>query len=237
MIIRCIALDDEPLALKQLGSFIEKTPYLELLASCNSAFKAMEVLNDQQVDLIFADIQMPDLNGLDFSKTLDKNIKVVFTTAYAEYALEGFKVDALDYLLKPYGYEEFLKSANKAKAFFDLKEKSETTVEQKNDFLFVKSEYKLVKIKLSDIRYIEGLKDYVKIYTQEPKPILSLLTMKSLEEKLPTNTFMRVHRSYIVNLNSITTIERGNILFGDLRIAVSEKYKEGFDAFVRGRFV
>jgi DNA-binding LytR/AlgR family response regulator len=230
-------MDDEPLALKQLSTFIEKTPFLELTASCNSAFNAMEVLNDHQVDLIFADIQMPDLNGLEFSITLDKSIKVIFTTAYAEYALEGFKVDALDYLLKPYGYEEFLKSANKAKAFFDLKEKAETTIEQKDDFLFVKSEYKLVKIKLSDIRYIEGLKDYVKIYVQEVKPILSLLTMKSLEEKLPTEQFMRVHRSFIVNLNSITTIERGNIIFGDLRISVSVKYKEGFDEFIKSRFI
>jgi DNA-binding LytR/AlgR family response regulator len=237
MIIRCIALDDEPLALMQLSSFIEKTPGLELTASCNSAFKAIEIVNDQEVDLIFADIQMPDLNGIDFSRALDKRIKVIFTTAYAEYALEGFKVDALDYLLKPFGYEQFLVSANKAKAFFDMKEKAETIVEQKHDFLFVKSEYKLVKIKLSDIRYIEGLKDYVKIYTQEPKPILSLLTMKLLEEKLPADSFMRVHRSYIVNLNNMTIIERGNIVFGDLRISVSDKYKEPFERFIRKKFV
>lgn len=236
MIISCITLDDEPLALRQISEYVTKTPFLELKASCISAFKALEFLEKEQVDLIFADIQMPDLNGLDFSKSLDNNIKVIFTTAYKDYALEGYKVNALDYLLKPFGYDDFLVAAQKAKTFFEMKEKASTSVEQKDNFLFVKSEYKIIKINLSDIRYIEGLKDYVKIYTQESKPILSLLTMKSLEERLPEG-FMRVHRSFIVNLNNITTIERGNIIFGDLRISVSEQYKEKFNEFVKRNFV
>lgn len=237
MKIRCIAIDDEPLALKQIKGYVEKTPFLELIASCKSAFEAMEVLANDTVDLLFVDIQMPDLTGMDFVKTLNKDVKVIFTTAYEQYALEGFKVDAVDYILKPFGYDEFLKSANKAKEFFDLKEKADVTVESRDDYLFVKSEYKIRKIDLDDILYIEGLREYVKIHQKEEKPILSLISMKSLEEKLPGDKFMRVHRSFIVNLEKIKTVERSRIVFGDVYIPVSDQYKEKFQDFLNKNFI
>ena len=237
MIIKCITIDDEPLALKQITGFVEKTPYLELVASCKSAFEAMDVLAKQEVDLMFVDIQMPDLTGIDFVKSLNKEQKIIFTTAYQEYALEGFKVDALDYILKPFGYDEFLKSANKAKSYFELLEKVTVNIDTKDDYLFVKSEYKIKRINLADIEYIEGLREYVKIVLKDEKPVMSLMSLKSLEEKLPADRFLRVHRSFIVNLNKIETIERSRIVFGKTYIPVSEQYKEQFQKFLGKRFL
>ncbi|MBI9053502.1 MAG: response regulator transcription factor [Bacteroidales bacterium] len=237
MIIRCITIDDEPLALKQVSSFVEKTPFLELVASCKSAFEAMEVLSKEKVDLMFVDIQMPDLTGIDFVKSLNKEQKIIFTTAYQEYALEGFKVDALDYILKPFGYDEFLKSANKAKTHFELIQNSGSKGESKDDYLFVKSEYKIRRIDLNEILYIEGLREYVKIVLKEEKQVLSLMSLKSLEEKLPSERFMRVHRSFIVNLNEVQTIERSRIIFDKTYIPVSEQYKEKFQEFLGKRFI
>lgn len=237
MQIRCLAIDDEPLALQQLSGYITKTPIFELIASCKSAFEAMEIMDANEVDLLFVDIQMPDLTGMDFVKSLKKDVKVIFTTAYEEYALEGFKVDALDYILKPFGYEEFLKAANKANDYFSLKEKATISVDSKNDYLFVKSEYKIRKINLDNILYIEGLREYVKIHQTEGKPILSLLSMKSLLAKLPEERFMRVHRSFIVNLDKINTIERSRIVFGDVYIPISDQYKEQFQKFLNRNFI
>lgn len=235
--IKCITIDDEPLALKQISAFVDKTPFLELIGSCKSAFEAMDVISKNEVDLMFVDIQMPDLTGIDFVKSLDKGQKVIFTTAYEEFALEGFKVDALDYILKPFGYDEFLKAANKARAHFELIEKATIKVESKDDYLFVKSEYKIQRINLNDILYIEGLREYVKIVLKQDKPVLSLMSLKSLEEKLPSNRFMRVHRSFIVNLNEIKTVERSRIIFDKTYIPVSEQYKEKFQDFLSKRFI
>jgi len=237
MKIKCIAIDDEPLALQQITGYIRKTPFLELVASCKSAFEALEVMTNEPVDLLFVDIQMPDLTGMDFVKTLNKDVKVIFTTAYEQYALEGFKVDAIDYILKPMGYDDFLKSARKAQDYFLLKEKANVTVESRDDFLFVKSEYKIRKISLADILYIEGLREYVKIHQKDEKPILSLISMKALEEKLPQDQFMRVHRSFIVNLDKIKTVERSRIVFGDVYIPVSEQYKDKFQEFLNRNFI
>ena len=237
MIIKCIAIDDEPLALKQVSSFIEKTPFLELVASCKSAFEAMEVITKQEVDLMFVDIQMPDLTGIDFVKSLNREQRIIFTTAYQEYALEGFKVNALDYILKPFGYDEFLKAANKALSHFDLLKKARVQEDSKDDYLFVKSEYKIKRINLNDIQYIEGLREYVKIVLKDEKPVMSLMSLKSLEEKLPQNRFMRVHRSFIVNLDEIQTIERSRIIFGKTYIPVSEQYKNQFQEFLGKRFL
>ena len=237
MKIKCICIDDEPLALKQISGFVEKTPFLELVASCKSAFEAMEVISEKEIDLMFVDIQMPDLTGIDFVKSLNKEQKIIFTTAYQEYALEGFKVDALDYILKPFGYDEFLKSANKAKTHFELLNKSKLQVESKDDYLFVKSEYKIRRIDLNEILYIEGLREYVKIVLKEEKPVLSLMSLKSLEEKLSKNRFMRVHRSFIVNLNEVQTIERSRIIFDKTYIPVSEQYKEKFQEFLSNKFI
>lgn len=237
MKIKCIAIDDEPLALKQIASYISKTPFLELIDSCKSAFEAMELIANNDVQLLFVDIQMPDLTGMDFVKALNPEHKVIFTTAYQEYAIEGFKVNAIDYLLKPFGYDEFLKSANKAKAYFDLLGKTTVDVESKDDYLFVKSEYKIRRINLTDILYIEGLREYVKIVLKEEKPVLSLMSLKSLEESLPNNRFMRVHRSFIVNLDEVQTIERSRIIFDKTYIPVSEQYKEKFQEFLNKKFI
>lgn len=231
MKINCIAIDDEPLALQQLSSYINKTPFLTLQAACKSAFEAMQVISDKKVDLMFVDIQMPDLTGIDFVKLCSDKQKFIFTTAYEQFALDGFKVDALDYLLKPFGYDEFLKSANKAKVYFELiNSVSNHNIE--DEYLFVKSEYKVLKVKLSDIIYIEGLKEYVKIVVINGKPILSLLTMKHLEKKLSMNHFMRVHRSFIVNIDHVNTIERGQIVFDKVYIPISEQYKKDFQKFL-----
>ncbi|MDR3705210.1 MAG: LytTR family DNA-binding domain-containing protein [Paludibacteraceae bacterium] len=235
--INCLIIDDEPLALDLLESYVLKTPFLELKGRCNSAIEAIETINSESVDLLFIDIQMPDLSGLEFSRTLSSNIKVIFTTAFSEYALDGYKVNALDYLLKPFNYEEFLKASLKAKEWFELTANKQTaTNDIDKDFIFVKSEYKQLKIKLDDIQYIEGLKDYVKIWIlNQPQPILSLMSLKHLEEGLPSNKFMRVHRSFIVALNKIQAVERGQILINKERITVADQYKEAFSLFIAGK--
>jgi DNA-binding LytR/AlgR family response regulator len=236
--IRCIAIDDEPLALKQIGAYIEKTPFLKLVASCDSAFRALEVLEKEPADLLFVDIHMPDLSGMDFVKSLDLPIQVVFTTAHSHYAVEGFRVDALDYLLKPIDYKSFLKAANKARTWFELHAQQPVRVSRKENFLFIKSAYKLVRVRIDDIKYIEGKGEYVRIHLANDKPQMSLLSMKSVEDQLPPDQFMRVHRSFIVNLNMITTIERNRIVFdGTVYIPVSEQYKARFQEFVARNFM
>jgi two-component system, LytTR family, response regulator LytT len=238
MTIHCIAIDDEPLALRQMVDFIRKTPFLSLEGECTNAFDATSILHKQKVDLMFVDINMPGLNGMDFVKSLDQRPEVIFTTAYSEFAIEGFRVDALDYLLKPIGYNDFLKAANKALNYFETQRKAEKLPQEGSDFLFVKSEYRLVRIRLTDIRYIESMREYVRIHLLSSKPVMSLMSMKLLEEKLPTLYFMRVHRSFIVNLRQITTIERGRIIFDkDTYIPVGEQYKEQFQKFVDGHFL
>ena len=199
--IRCIAIDDEPLALRQIVSYIEKTPFLVLENQFESALQAISYLEENEVDLMFVDINMPDLSGMDFVKSLNNPPKVIFTTAYSEYAIEGFKVDAIDYLLKPIGYSDFLKAAVKAKDRIDPKVEVNTEIQSNDKFLFIKSEYKILRIKLSDIKYIEGMREYLRIHLQSEKPIMTLMSMKKMEEFLSSDHFMRVHRSYIVNLD------------------------------------
>lgn len=239
--IRCIAIDDEPLALRQVISFIEKLSFLELVGQCSNAFQALDIIEQQAVDLMFVDINMPDLNGLDFVKSLDKKPLLVFTTAYGQYAIDGFKVNAIDYLLKPFSFAEFSTAANKAKAQFELLNQPaarSANVESDDQYLFIKSEYKLVRINLDDILYIEGMKEYVRIHLGSQKPIMSLLTMKAVEAKLPASSFMRVHRSYIVNLKQVKVVERFRIVFDDkTRIPVSDNYKEKFQQFLDANFL
>ena len=238
MKVKCIAIDDEPLALKQVASYIQQIPFLELAGECSSAFEALEILESEQIDLMFVDINMPDLNGLEFVKSLTTKPLLIFTTAYSEYALEGFKVDALDYLLKPFSFAEFSKSASKARTQFKLLKNEPEKLESNDDYLFIKSEYKLVRINLNDVLYIEGMKEYVRIHLSGQKPVMTLLSMKSLEEKLPDDNFMRVHRSYIVNLKKVTVVERFRIVFNDkVRIPVSENYKEKFQNFLDKNFM
>ncbi|WP_419870236.1 LytR/AlgR family response regulator transcription factor [Chryseobacterium sp. CT-SW4] len=240
--INCLIADDEPLALNLIESYIQKTPFLELKAKCSSAIHAMQVLEEtKDIDLFFLDIQMPDLSGLEFSKMLPSDSKVIFTTAFEQYAIDGYKVNALDYLLKPFDYSEFLAAANKAKSWFEGQPSpvSGSAQEQKkSDFIFVKSEYRQIKINFSEILYIEGLKDYVKIYTtQSPKPILTLMSLKKLEEELPSSQFMRVHRSYIISLEKIEAIERNHIVIGEQQISIAPQYKESLQHYIDGKSI
>lgn len=237
--ISCIAIDDEPLALRQMVNYIEKTPFLKLAESFQNALPAITFLQENKVDLMFVDINMPDLNGMDFVKSLSDAPKVIFTTAYSEYAIEGFRVDAVDYLLKPIGYADFLKSAEKARLrITPPPPKQNDVIEANQKFLFIKSEYKIVRIKLADIKYIEGMREYVRIHLENDKPIMALLSMKKMEEFLTSQKFMRVHRSYIVNLNKITTIERNRIIFDKtVYIAVSDQYKAKFQHYLDDNFI
>lgn len=237
--ISCIAIDDEPLALGLIVSYINKTPFLELCGQFDNPIDAMEFIEDQPIQLLFLDIKMPDLTGVEFARTLNKESKVIFTTAYDKYAIEGFQLHALDYLLKPISYEVFLNSAKHAKQHFDLlKPSSNKSGDIDENYLFIKADYQIQRIDYNDIIYFEELKDYVKLYTvASSKPIVFHASLKSIEEKLPSNKFMRVHRSFIVSLNKIKTIERDRILFGNERIPISKQYKEAFDEFIRKKFL
>ena len=236
--ITTIAIDDEPLALHLVAGYIEKTPGLKLIGKFDNPIDAAEFLTDTSVDLIFVDIQMPDLSGIEFTRLMEKGPKVIFTTAFEKYALEGYKLEIVDYLLKPFSYEEFLVAVHKVQKLLSLEQKVPAKVDVNNEFLFLKSDYKIKRINFNDILYIEGLKDYVKVYTQNtPKPVLSLTSLKLLESKLPDNRFMRVHRSFIVNLEKIDTIERSRIVFGKEYIPVSDQYKDRFQEYLDKNFL
>lgn len=231
--LTCFAVDDEPMALKLLESYIEKTPFLELKKSFSNAIEALERFNENPVDLLFLDIQMPDLSGMELSKIIKDKAKVIFTTAFDQYALEGFRVDAVDYLLKPFDYAEFLNAAQKAHKRIAPPKPTPQAKESRNESLFVKSGYKQLKIELDNILYIEGLKDYVKIWIKDnPSAILTLMTLKSLEKELPAGKFMRVNRSFIVALPHIEEVERNLITINNTQITVSEQHKAKFQEFV-----
>lgn len=238
MIINVIAVDDEPLALGLVAGYIEKTPGLKLAGKFDNPLEAADFVSKNAVDLIFLDIQMPDLSGIEFTRAMEKGPKVIFTTAYEKYALEGYRLDIIDYLMKPFSYEEFLIAVNKARKLISLEQQASVNVEANNQFLFLKSDYKIRRINFNDILYIEGLKDYVKVYIQNnPKPVLSLTSLKLLETKLPPDKFMRVHRSFIVNLEKIDTIERSRIVFGKEYIPVGDQYKDKFQDFLDKNFL
>lgn len=230
--IRCIAIDDEPLALHKIGAYLDKTPYLENVALFESAFEALEFIQNNPIDLMFVDINMPDLSGMDFVKSLQNPPKVIFTTAYSEYAIDGFKVDAIDYLLKPIGYSDFLRAVEKAKDRMTHSEEKADTVKADDTFLFIKSEYKILRIDLAEIKYIESMREYVRIHIENQPPVMTLMSMKKLEEYLPNRNFMRVHRSYIVNLEKVTAIERNNIVFDKVHIPVREQYHAQFREYL-----
>lgn len=235
MTLTCAIIDDEPLAISLLESYVNKTPFLQLVGKFNSALNALSELSSQPVDLLFLDIQMPELNGLEFSRILKTDTRIIFTTAFEQYALDSYKVNALDYLLKPISYPDFLKAANKALQWYELV-KGNKGNENNTESIFIKTEYKLVQVELRKILYIEGLKDYVKIFIEdEPHPILSLMSIKSLEELLPSNRFIRVHRSFIVQPEKIKVIERNRIVFGKEYIPISDNYKQKFMEFLSQR--
>ena len=244
MILRCALVDDEPLALSLLESYVRKTDSLELCGSYSSAIQAMKSLPEHPVDLLFLDIQMPELNGLEFSRMVSDNTRIIFTTAFEQYAIDGYRVNALDYLLKPISYNDFIEAVNKALQWFELRKKAETpdrvqtSLPTDSNHIYVKSDYKIVQIELDKILYIEGLKDYIKIYTEDnPRPILSLTSMKTMEEKLPSNRFIRVHRSYIVQKQKIKIIDKGRIVFGKEYIPVSDSYKQELQNYVNEHII
>lgn len=234
--ISCIIVDDEPLALDLIESYVLETPFLELAGRCSTAFEAIKLMSEVPVNLLFLDIQMPGMNGVALSRAIDKDQRVIFTTAFEKYALDGFKVEALDFLLKPFDYEEFFRAANRAKVWFDLVQKSDRPAPAA-EYIFIRSDYKQVKLPLNNILYIEGVKDYVKIWLDNnEEPIMSQMSLKSFERDiLPTDTFMRVHRSYIVALDKIQYVERGQLIINDFRITVGEPYKEQFQAYLAGK--
>ena len=237
--IRCLAIDDEPLALQQLVTYIEKIPFLELAAQCQSALEARKYLEQETVDAIFCDINMPDLNGMDFVKSLQYPPMVVFTTAYSKYAVEGFKVNAVDYLLKPFGLQDFQRAANRIKERMEPSANGQQpTANSQDGTLFVKTEYRIVKITIADIRYIEGMSEYLKIYIEgESKPIITLLSMKKITEHLP-DTFMRIHRSYIVNLTKIQEVNKNRIIMdADTYLPIGDLYKEAFQRYLDTKFL
>lgn len=232
--INCLVVDDEPMALSLMEDFVAKIPFLELKGKCSNGFEVLKKLHTEKIDLLFLDIQMPELNGIELSRTISKDTRVIFTTAFDQYAIEGFKVDALDYLLKPYNFEEFYTAAQKAKEWFSLvnnARKNETKEEPV--YIFIRAEYKQLKVMLDDILYIEGLKDYVKVWlSNESKPILTHTSLKKLEEELPESKFMRVHRSYIIALNKIQSIERSQAVINNQYIPIADQFKEQFQNFV-----
>lgn len=245
--IRYITIDDEPLALVQLTGYIEKVPFLKLVKACNSTLEALNLLAKDPVDLIFADINMPDLNGIDFVKSLVNKPIIIFTTAYTEYAIEGFRVNALDYLLKPFGYNEFLKAANKALHQYELQAKMqqhpllvspEVTAENDKNNLFIKADYKMIRLDMNKIIYMESQNEYVRIFFEDQKPIMTLISMKKLEERLPAERFMRVHRSYVVNLEKITAVANNRIIYGkDIYISIGNQYKDKFNEYLEEHYL
>ena len=224
MTINCAIIDDEPLAAGLLESYVKKTPYLNLTGTYNSAITAMRDLRDNPVPLLFLDIQMPELSGVEFAKILPKDTKIIFTTAFPQYALEGYKVNALDYLLKPISYEDFLRATEKAQDWYNILQKREAYNDDR--IMFIKSEYKLLRVCFDDILYVEGLKDYVRICLKNGEKIMSLMSMKKLEDYLPSPEFLRTHRSYIVHMPEVRSIDRFRIVFGDMFIPISDNYKE-----------
>lgn len=260
MTMKCAIIDDEPLALGLLESYVKKTPVLELCGSYSSAIEAMGGLQRNPVDILFLDIQMPDLGGLEFSKTIDTSrTRIIFTTAFSQYAIEGYKVNALDYLLKPISYTDFVGAVSRAQKWYEMsadkrlaihEEKAKTveqehtpqsldvTTAEKDKYIFVKSDYKLIRVDFDDIEYIEGLKDYVKIYlTSATKPLLSLTSMRGLEQVLPSNIFFRIHRSYIVNMSKVRVLERGQIVFGNKLLPISDSYRDHVQSYLNAHLL
>ena len=233
--IRVLAIDDEPLALQQLITYISKVPFLELAGQCQSAVEAIRLLNSETVDAVFCDINMPDLNGMDFVKSLAAPPLIVFTTAYSEYAVEGFKVNAVDYLLKPFGLQDFIRAANRLK---DRLSPQIGNVEGEESDIFVKTDYRMVKVSIQDIRYVEGMSEYLKLHLDsQPKPIITLLAMKALEEKLPPN-FMRIHRSYIVNLDKIQEVNKNRVIMdSDTSLPIGDSYREQFNHYIETKYL
>lgn len=234
--IRVLAIDDEPLALKQLTTYISKVPFLQLIGACQSALDAKEIMDRENIDAIFCDINMPDLNGMDFVKRLAAPPIIVFTTAYSEYAVEGYKVDAVDYLLKPYGLDDFKRAANKVQKVY-LSMTAPTTDDKDANALFVKTEHRIVKLDVGRIRYVEGMSEYLKIHLDGDKPVVVLMNMKKMMESLPPH-FMRIHRSYIVNLKYIQEVNKNRLILDtDTYLPIGDMYHDDLNKYIESRFL
>ena len=233
--LRCIAVDDEPLALELLEDNISKVPYLQLVATCSNAMEAMKVLQEQSVDLIFLDIQMPGLTGLQFIQSMTEKPMIILITAYEKYALEGFNLDVLDYLVKPVSLDRFMKACNKAYELFQLKNKKAKEPTLTADYFFVNVDYSLVKLNFNEIRYIEGLKDYIKIHLKNStRPVITRMAMKSIEEELPPAKFIRIHKSYIVSVDHLSAVRKNSVFIDDIELPVGENFRDAL-ASLTGR--
>ena len=240
--IKVLAIDDEPLALQQLVTYINKVPFLELAGQCHSALEAQKLMEEEMVDAIFCDINMPDLSGMDFVRQLAAPPFIVFTTAYSEYAVEGYKVNAVDYLLKPFGMNDFLRAALKVQEQYNLRHQAtpqkQSSPVQADGTIFVKTDYRVVRIAISDIRYIEGMSEYLKIHLDNQKPIITLLSMKKMEDYLPPTLFMRIHRSYIVNLQKIQEVNKNRVILdADTYLPIGDLYKDRFNEYLEQKFL
>ena len=241
--IKCIIVDDEPLAVAQLEKYVERVPFLVNVGSCSSAAEAMEILSTGSVDAMFVDINMPDIDGVQFVRSLVNPPFVVFTTAYSEYAIEGFKLDAIDYLLKPIAFEDFLKASNKLNRIYSMNNNVQPAVEQGegvcHDCLYVKSDYRMLRVPINSIKYIESMSEYVRIFVEDSaKPIVSLLSMKKIEESLPACDFMRVHRSYLINLNKVKEVSKMRLVYdGGVYVPIGEMYKDAFFEYIDKHFI
>lgn len=238
MELTCWIIDDEPLAIELLESYVAKTSFLKLTGSYSSAIQAMQDSTTQSVDIMFLDIQMPEISGMEFARFVKGDTRIIFTTAFSEYALEGYRVDALDYLLKPISYTKFLEASKKALKWFEMKKSAmEKTLpsspSQEELQMFVKADHKLIRVLFKDILYIEGWKDYVKIHLKDkPHPILSLMSMKGLEQTLPPTKFIRIHRSFIIQKNKIDSISKNRVIIGDKELPIGDSYKEDFKKII-----
>ena len=237
--IRCLAIDDEPLALRQLESYLKKVPFLDVMGGCQSAMDAMRILEEEEIDAIFIDINMPDLNGMEFVKSLQPPPLVVFTTAYQEYAVEGYKVNAVDYLLKPFGMADIMRAAEHVKERYELLHAATASPVDEDDALFLKTEYKVVRVIVTDIVYIEGMAEYLRIYLDgQEKPLITLLSMKKMEERLRNHAFMRIHKSYIINLRHISEINKSRVILDTgASISIGDSYRERLTEYVNAKFL
>jgi two-component system LytT family response regulator len=225
--IRCIAIDDEPLALELLEDNISKVPFLKLVAACDSAIEAMQIMQKETVDLLFLDIQMPGLTGLQFIQSMSSPPMIILITAYEKYALQGFNLDVTDYLVKPVSLERFIKACNKAKQLFDLKIQQKNEPATAPEYFFVNVDYSMLKVNLDDIIYVEGFKDYIKIHLKSSKhPVVTRMPVKTIEEQLPASAFIRIHKSYIVSIASITSVRKSAVFIDSLELPVGESYRE-----------
>jgi DNA-binding LytR/AlgR family response regulator len=225
--INCLILDDEPGALEVLEHFIGKVFFLNLVKKCEHAIEAMQILEENNIDLLFLDISMPDIDGLQFLKSIKSRPLVIFTTGFREYALDGYDFDIVDFLLKPFDFERFLKAVNKANNLISKTSRIPVVQPKAQQYIFIKADYKLMKINVDDILFVEGLKDYIKIYTRQ-KLYLTLMSMTAIEEKLPAGEFFRLHRSYIISLSKIDSISRHRVIIGEKFIPISLPYREKF---------